>query len=136
MNANVQNNNTTTVAPVAHTAPTAQRHYKKSVLEMYTESVEKVIDSKKTAVQVSSSGNQFSGLNAKILNEAKAELGFKSNVWLTAKAMETAGLVNNEDDYGIILFSTKLKEIPNTNRKEKVLNYYRVFNEESLKSVF
>jgi len=149
MNANTQNTNTTTVAPVAHTqntqgndmntntqantTPAATRHYKKSVIEMYTEAVEKTVESKKSAAQISASGNEFKGLNKAILNEAKAELGFKSNKWFTAKAMQEANLTpKSEDDYGVILFSSKLKDIEGSNKKEKIITYYRVFNEDSL----
>ncbi len=146
MNANAQNNNTpTTVAPVAqntntqgnnmnaNTTPATQKHYRKSVIEMYTEAVEKTVDSKKSAVQLSASGNEFKGLNKAILNEAKAELGFKSNKWFNKKQMDSANLIPvSEDDYGVILFSTKLKDIEGSNKKEKIITYYRVFNEDSL----
>ena len=146
MNANTQNNNTTTTATAqtqqtqqtqgndmnANTTPT-QRHYRKSVIEMYTEAVEKTVDSKKSAVQLSASGNEFKGLNKAILNEAKAELGFKSNKWFNKKQMDSANLIpKSEDDYGVILFSTKLKDIEGSNKKEKIITYYRVFNEDSL----
>ncbi|MCD4667854.1 MAG: hypothetical protein K8R44_04610 [Sulfurimonas sp.] len=128
MNANTQNTNTlTTVAPVA------QRHYKKSVLEMYTEAVENTIDTKLSATQVSASGLEYKGLNKAILGEAKKSLGFNSNKWFTAKAMTEANLVQiSEDDYGVILFSSKLKDIEGSNKKEKIITYYRVFNEDSL----
>lgn len=126
---NTQTNNTTaqnTVAPVA-------KNYKKTVVEMYQEAVEKVVDSKKSAAQISASGNEFQGLNKAILNEAKAELGFRSNKWFTKKQMEEANLVpKSEDDYGVILFSSKLKDIEGSNKKEKIITYYRVFNEDSL----
>ena len=144
MNANAQNNNTTTAATAqtqntqgnnmnANTTPTAQKHYRKSVIEMYTEAVEKSVDSKKSAVQLSASGNEFKGLNKAILNEAKAELGFKSNKWFNKKQMDEANLIpKSEDDYGVILFSTKLKDIEGSNKKEKIITYYRVFNEDFL----
>ena len=142
---NTKNTNTTTVAPVAHTTttqgndmntnttPAAKKHYRKTVIEMYTEAVERTVDSKKSAVQVSASGNEFQGLNKAILNEAKAELGFKSNKWYTKKAMDNENLIpKSEDDYGVILFSSKLKDIEGSNKKEKIITYYRVFNEDSL----
>jgi len=145
MNGNTQNTNTTSVAPVANTqqtqgnnmntntTPAAKKHYRKSVIEMYTEAVEKTVDSKKSAVQLSASGNEFKGLNKAILNEAKAELGFKSNKWFNKKQMDSANLIpKSEDDYGVILFSTKLKDIEGSNKKEKIITYYRVFNEDSL----
>jgi len=144
MNTNTQNTNTTTVAPVAHTTTTqgndmntnttpAKKHYRKTVIEMYTEAVERTVDSKKSAAQISASGNEFQGLNKAILNEAKAELGFKSNKWYTKKAMENENLIPiSEDDYGVILFSSKLKDIEGSNKKEKIITYYRVFNEDSL----
>jgi len=149
MNANTQNTNTTSVAPVAHTTtqgndmntnttpanttPAATKRYRMTPTELYMEAVERTVDSKKSAVQLSASGNEFKGLNKAILNEAKAELGFKSNQWFTAKAMQEANLVQiSEDDYGVILFSSKLKDIPNSNKKEKLVTYYRVFNRDSL----
>jgi hypothetical protein len=114
-------------------APVANKNYKKTVVEMYQEAVEKVVDSKKSAAQVSASGNEFQGLNKAILNEAKAELGFKSNKWFTKKQMDEANLVpKSEDDYGVILFSSKLKDIEGSNKKEKIITYYRVFNEDAL----
>ena len=144
MNTDAQN--TTTVAQVAHTATQGndmntntqaeKRHYKKTVIEMYTEAVERTVDSKKSAVQISASGNEFSGLNKAILNEAKAELGFKSNKWFTKKAMEDASLFpKSDEDYGVVLFSTKLKEVEGSNKKEKIITYYRVFNEDSLEVI-
>ena len=147
MNANTQTPVNTIVAPVAQNTTTTQgndmntnnntqpakRHYRKTVIEMYTEAVEKTVDSKKSATQLSASGNEFQGLNKAILNEAKAELGFKSNVWFTKKAMDEAGMIPaSEDDYGVILFSSKLKDILNSNKKEKIITYYRVFNKDSL----
>jgi len=152
MNANTQNNtNTTSVAPVAqntttqgndmntntntpeNTTPAATRHYKKSVIEMYTEAVESTISTKLSATQISASGLEYKGLNKAILGEAKKELGFNSNKWFTKKAMEEANLIpKSEDDYGVILFSSKLKDIEGSNKKEKIITYYRVFNEDSL----
>jgi len=126
---NTQTQNTTaqnSVAPVA-------KNFKKTVVEMYQEAVEKVVDSKKSATQVSASGNEFQGLNKAILNEAKAELGYKSNKWFTKKQMEEANMVpKSEDDYGVILFSSRLKDIEGSNKKEKIITYYRVFNEDAL----
>lgn len=128
MNTNTQND--TIVTPVA------QRQFKKTVLEMYTEAVEKAVASKKSATQVSASGNEFTGLNKVILNEARAELGLKSNKWFTAKQIEASGLVQkSEDDYGVILFSTKLKDVEGSTKKERVLTFYRVFNEDSLETL-
>jgi antirestriction protein ArdC len=115
---------------------TQAKHYRKTVVEMYQEAVEKVVDSKKSAAQVSASGNEFQGLNKAILNEAKAELGYKSNKWYTKKQMDEANLVpKSEDDYGVILFSSKLKDIEGSNKKEKIITYYRVFNEDSLEEL-
>ncbi len=137
----------TTVALVAHTTTqgndmntqnntAAARRYKKSVIEMYTEAVESTIDSKKSATQLSASGNVFTGLNKSILNKAKAELGFKNNVWFTAKQMSDANLIMiSEDDYGVILFSNKLKDIECSTKKEKIITYYRVFNRDSLEEI-
>ena len=146
MNANTQNTNTTSVAPVAQNTttqgndmntntntPAATRHYKKSVIEMYTEAVESTISTKLSATQISASGLEYKGLNKAILGEAKKELGFNSNKWFTKKAMEEANLIpKSEDDYGVILFSSKLKDIEGSNKKEKIITYYRVFNEDSL----
>jgi len=129
MNTKTTNTQNTEVA-------TQAKHYKKTVVEMYQEAVEKVVDSKKSATQISASGNEFQGLNKAILNEAKAELGFKSNKWFNKKQMDEANLVpKNEDDYGVILFSSKLRDIPNSNKKEKIITYYRVFNEDSLEEL-
>ena len=119
-----------------NTEVATQKHYRKTVTEMYMEAVEKVVDSKKSATQVSASGNEFQGLNKTILNEAKAELGFKSNKWFNKKQMDEANLVpKSEDNYGVILFSSKLRDIPNSNKKEKIITYYRVFNEDSLEEL-
>ena len=137
MNTNTTNTdtNTATVAQEANTT-TPVRHYKKTVIEMYSEAVEANIDSKKSAIQLSASGNEFQGLNRMILNTAKSEMAFKSNVWFTAKQMENTGMVPvSEDDYGVILFSTKLVDIEGTNKKEKKINYYRVFNQDSLEII-
>ena len=91
-----QENNNTNVS-------TEKKHYRKSVIELYQESVEKVLGNSDSMVQVSSTGNEFQGLNKAILNEAKAELDFKSNIWFTKKAMEEAGMIPvSEDDYGVI----------------------------------
>jgi len=129
MNTQTTNTQNTEVA-------TQAKHYRKTVVEMYQEAVEKVVDSKKSATQISASGNEFQGLNKAILNEAKAELGFKSNKWFNKKQMDEANLVpKSEDDYGVILFSSKLKDIPNSNKKEKIITYYRVFNEDSLEEL-
>ena len=135
MNTNTQNTVETTVAPVAHTqqtqgndmntntntptetTPAATKRYKMTPTELYMEAVEKTVDSKKSAAQISASGNEFQGLNKAILNEAKAELGFKSNKWYSAKAMQDNNLVQkSEDDYGVILFSSKLKDIDGLNK--------------------
>ena len=129
MNTQTTNTQNTEVA-------TQAKHYRKTVVEMYQEAVEKVVDSKKSAAQVSASGNEFKGLNKAILNEAKAELGFKSNKWFNKKQMDEANLVpKSEDDYGVILFSSKLRDIQNSNKKEKIITYYRVFNEDSLEEL-
>lgn len=112
---------------------TGSKTYRKTVIEMYQEAVERTVDSKKSATQISASGNEFKGLNKAILNEAKAELGYKSNKWFNKKQMEEANLVpKSEDDYGVILFSTRLKDIEGSNKKEKIITYYRVFNEDAL----
>jgi antirestriction protein ArdC len=125
---NTQNTNTA--------AQTEVKRYRKTVVEMYQEAVEKVVDSKKSAIQISANGNEFKGLNKAILNEAKSENGFKSNKWFNKKQMEEANLVQkSEDDYGVILFSSRLKDIPNSNKKEKIITYYRVFNEDSLEEI-
>lgn len=119
--------NTTT-----QTQATETKTYRKTVMELYTEAVEAHIDSKKSASQVSATGNEFQGLNRMILNDSQKELGFKSNVWYSQKQMENAGLTNKEDDYGVVLFSTKLVDIEGSNKKEKVIRYYRVFNKDNL----
>lgn len=133
MNANTNTINTNaTVAQEAQTTTTTP-HYKKNVIELYTEAVEAHIDSKKSASQISASGNEFQGLNKAILNDAKAKLGYKSNKWFSKKQMEDANLIPiSEDDFGVILFSTKLVDIDGSNKKDKVLRYYRVFNEDAL----
>lgn len=122
-----------TVAPVA----SITRHYKKSVIELYQDAVDSTIDSRKSAVQMNGiSGNLYTGLNKAILNKAKAELGLelsKSNKWFTVKQITDANLVQkSEDDYGVILFSSKLKDIEGSNKKEKIITYYRVYHESAL----
>lgn len=138
MNANTYTQETP-VAPVAHTTTPhddMSKRYKKSVIELYQEAVEKTIDTKLSAPQVSASGLEYKGLNKAILGEAKKELGLQSNRWFTKKAMQDNNMVPiSEDDYGVILFSSKLKEIPGSDKKEKILTYYRVFNEDSLETL-
>ncbi|PNV84434.1 MAG: hypothetical protein C0627_00905 [Sulfurimonas sp.] len=120
-----QNNNTT-----------EQRHYRKTVIELYTEAVDKVTSSKLSAQQVSASGNNFTGLNNNILANAQKELGYKSNIWFTEKQMQEQNLVQiDEDNYGVILFFTYLKDIEGTNRKEKALRFYKVFNKDALETI-
>lgn len=112
------------------------KHYRKSVIELYQESVEKVLGNDSSVIQLSSSGNQFQGLNKSILNDAQRELGFVSNKWFSKKSMEENSLIpKSEDDYGVILFSSKLKDIEGSNKKEKIITYYRVFNEDSLEII-
>jgi len=130
------NTNTTHTDTNTEVAPVAKRNYKKSVMELYNEAVEQHIDSKKSASQISASGNEFQGLNKMILNDTQKEFGYKSNKWFSKKQMDEAGLVPiSEDDYGVILFSTKLKDIEGSNKKEKIMTYWRVFNEDSLELI-
>lgn len=149
MNANAQKNNNTTTAATAQnttkqgnnmnsntTPAVAKRYYRKSVIEMYTEAVENTIDTKLSATQLSASGFEYKGLNKAILGEAKKDLGFTSNKWFTKKAMEEAGLFpRSDEEWGVILFSSKLKDIDGSSKKEKIITYYRVFNEDSLEII-
>jgi len=126
----------TAVTPVAYTTTHTddkKKYYKKSVIELYQEAVEKTSDKQKIRTQISSSGNEFSGLNKAILSQAQDELALNSNKWFSKKAMQDNNLVAiSEDDYGVILFLSKLKDIEGSARQEKIITYYRVFNEDSL----
>ena len=144
MNAQINTPTTveTTVAPVAQTTTHNDdkskntNRYKKSVIELYQEAVEKTIDTKLSAPQVSASGLEYKGLNKAILGEAKKELDLQSNKWFSKKAMQDNNLIQiSEDDYGVILFSNKLKDIEGSSKKEKIITYYRVFNEDSLELI-
>lgn len=107
--------------------------FRKSVLEMYVEATDKASKSNKSAQQVSASGNEFSGLNNVILATVKAELGFKSNIWYSDKQMKDAGLmVSEEDNYGTVVFTTKLVDIEGSTKKETVLRYWNVWNKDEL----
>jgi len=132
MNSNTQHT-TVNQESINTNVSTEVKHYRKSVLELYQESVENVIGTTGLTTQVSSSGNEFKGLNKSILNDAQRVLGFTSNKWFSKKGMEDNNLIpKSEDDYGVILFSSKLKDIEGSNKKEKIITYYRVFNEDSL----
>ena len=122
-----ENNNTQ-----ATTTPATQRHYKKSILEMYVEAVNMVCKSNRSAQQVSSSGNNFSGLNNKILANEMTNKNYKSNLWLTEKDMLEQGLtlIDDSKKYGVQVFTTKLVDIPNSKKKETVLRYWTVYNKE------
>ncbi len=112
------------------------KHYKKSVLEMYVQAVETATTSKKTAQQVSASGNNFTGLNNVLLATAKTDKGHKSNVWYSEKQMTDAGLtVKDTDNYGTVVFTTKLVDIEGSNKKETVLRYWNVFNQDELETI-
>ncbi len=127
MNANNQTN------PTSNTdAPVAKKHYKLSILEMYVQAVNNVCKSNKSSQQVSASGNNFTGLNNKILANAMADKAYKSNLWLSEKDMKEQGLtlINDSEKYGVQVFTTKLVDIPNTNKKETVLRYWSVFNKD------
>jgi antirestriction protein ArdC len=126
--------NTQTVNTTETQAEGAEkRHYKKTVLEMYTEAADKVANSNRHAQQVSASGNSFGGMNNNILATAKAELEYTSNVWFTEKQMAEQGLTLKEGEkYGVALFNTKLVDIEGSNKKEKVLRYWTVFNNDQL----
>ncbi len=132
MNTNTQTNpiNQTDVA-------IAKKHYKLSILEMYVQAVNKVCKSNKSAQQVSASGNNFSGLNNKILANEMVDKGYKSNLWLSEKDMLEQGLtlINDSEKYGVQVYTTKLVDIQNTNKKETVLRYWTVFNKDECEVV-
>jgi hypothetical protein len=58
--------------------------------------------------------------------------GYKSNLWLTEKDMLEQGLtlIDDSNKYGVQVFTTKLVDIPDSNKKETVLRYWTVFNKE------
>ena len=151
MNANENNNTATTTGATANTTtkqgnntmnantntpatttPATQRHYKKSILEMYVEAVNMVCKSNRSAQQVSASGNNFSGLNNKILANEMTNKNYKSNLWLTEKDMLEQGLtlIDDSKKYGVQVFTTKLVDIPNSKKKETVLRYWTVYNKD------
>jgi len=145
MNENNNNTVTTTGAQEANTTttqgntmnannntPATQRHYKKSILEMYVEAVNMVCKSNRSAQQVSASGNNFSGLNNKILANEMTNKNYKSNLWLTEKDMLEQGLtlIDDSKKYGVQVFTTKLVDIPNSKKKETVLRYWTVYNKD------
>lgn len=119
-----------------NTTSTEVKHYKKSVLEMYVQAVDTAVSSKKTAQQVSGSNNNFSGLNNTILAKAKTDKGFKSNVWFSEKQMNEANLmVKDTENFGTVVFTTKLIDVEGTNKKETVLRYWTVFNRDELTEI-
>ena len=110
--------------------------FRKTVLEMYVQAVETATHSKKTAQQVSASGNNFNGLNNVLLATVKADQNFKSNIWYSDKQMKEADLmVSEEDNYGTSVFTTKLIDIEGTARKETVLRYWNVWNADELEAI-
>lgn len=113
-----------------------QTHFKKSVLKMYVEAVNGVCNSNKSAQQVAANGNSFGGLNNKILANVKADKGFKSNVWFNEKDLKEKGLTQKQgEDFGTPVFTTKLIDVEGTNKKETVLRYWTVWNEEQLEAI-
>ena len=116
---------------------TTQTHYKKSVLELYTTAVTIVTTSKLSAQQISATGHEFKGLNNNILANAKAQAGYGSNIWFSENQIKEQGLtvVNDTEDYGVVLFSTYLKNIDESNKKETALRYWKVWNKDSLEVV-
>ena len=110
-----------------------ERHYRKTVLEMYVEAVDTVCNSKLSSQQISASNNNFKGLNNNLLANVKTEKNYNSNIWFSDKDLEIQGLeLINKDDFGVSLFTTKLKDIPNSKKKEKVLRYWNVYNKDQL----
>ncbi len=116
---------------------TTQTHYKKSVLELYTTAVTLVTTSKLSAQQISATGNEFKGLNNNILANAKAQAGYGSNIWFSENQIKEQGLtvVNDTEDFGVVLFSTYLKNIDGSNKKETALRYWKVWNKDSLEVI-
>lgn len=107
--------------------------YKKSVIELYTEAAEKVIQSNVKTQQMSISGNQFKGLNNSILALSKEENGFRSDTWFTEKQMQELQLAIKDDAEATIIFSTFLKDI--NGKKELALRYYKVFNKDQVEKI-
>ena len=116
---------------------TTQTHYKKSVLELYTTAVTLVITSKLSSQQISATGNEFKGLNNNILANAKAQSGYGSNIWFSENQIKEQGLtvVNDTEEFGVVLFSTYLKNIDGSNKKETALRYWKVWNKDSLEVI-
>ena len=112
---------------------TEVRNYKKSVLELYTEAVERAITANVSTQQMSITGREFKGLNNSILALSKVENGFESNMWLTEKQMETMRLIIKNDEEPTIIFTTFLKDVDG--KKEFGIRYYKVFNKMQTKNM-
>lgn len=78
------------------------------------------------------SKRNYKKVNQLILVARQAELKSKSNEWLSKDQLEEANLKVKENQYGVQLFSFKLKDVENSDKKVKTYSYYTVYNLEQL----
>ena len=105
---------------------------KMTVAEIFTREAERVAGVMHQAgKQLNSvSGREYKGFNKINLYLVTKEKGFNSNKWLTHDQLTKAGYTIKEGEHGTPVFNHKLIEVEG--KKQKVLRYYLVFNEEQL----
>ena len=112
---------------------------KTNVERMYLESLEVAMGQIKfpeAQTQINKvTGRSYRRLNQLILIAKQRELNSKSNEWVSKEQLEELGLKVKKDIFGTQLFSYKLKDIENSNLKEKVYSYYTVYNLEQLEQI-
>ena len=112
---------------------------KTNVERMYIESLEVAMGQIKfleAQAQINKgTGRSYRRLNQLILIAKQRELNSKSNEWVSKDQLDEQGLKVKKDIFGTQLFSYKLKDIENSNLKEKVYSYYTVYNLEQLERI-
>lgn len=69
----------------------------------------------------------YKKVNQLILVARQSEIKSNSNEWLTKEQVSEQGLKIKENEYGVQLFSFKLKDTED-NKKVKTYSYYTVYN--------
>ena len=112
---------------------------KTNVERMYLESLENAMGQIKlpeSQAQINKvTGRSYKKLNQLILVAKQRELNSKSNEWVSKEQLQELALRVKEGHFGSQLFSYKLKDIENSNLKEKVYSYYTVYNLEQLEQI-
>ena len=112
---------------------------KTNVERMYLESLENAMGQIKlpeSQAQINKvTGRSYKKLNQLILVAKQRELNSKSNDWVSKEQLQELALRVKEGHFGSQLFSYKLKDIENSNLKEKVYSYYTVYNLEQLEEI-